>query len=154
MAQPLARQIGAVWSILGDVKASELFWISFVFLALAGFVSAQQSDPSNKPSVTLENKQKPPKESNSRTIAGTVKDAADNPAAGAIVQLKDTKSSRVVDFATKEDGKFVFRDLYMDVNYELLARRGDITTPVKKVSIYDTRKNVVLNFQLEPLPKQ
>jgi len=38
----------------------------------------------------------------------------------------------------------------MDVNYELFAKRGDITTPVKKVSIYDTRKDVVLNFRLEP----
>jgi hypothetical protein len=140
--------------MLGNVKASGLFSISFVFLAISGAVRGQQNDPSNKPSVTLENKQKPPKESNSRTIAGTVKDAADNPAADAIVQLKDTKTSRVVDYATKEDGKYVFRDLYMDVNYELLAKRGDITTPVKKVSIYDTRKSVVLNFQLEPPAKQ
>jgi len=136
------------------VKTSKLLSISFVFLVTTGLVSAQQNDPSNKPSVTLENKQKPPKETNSRTIEGTVKDAADNPAADAIVQLKDTKTSQVVNFATKEDGKFVFRDLYLNVNYELVAKRGDITTPVKKVSIYDTRKNVIVNFQLAPPSKQ
>lgn len=78
-----------------------------------------------------------------------MKDASDNPAENALVQLKDTKTSQVVNFATKEDGKFIFRDLYMDVNYELLAKRGDVTTPVKKVSIYDTRKDVVVNFQLD-----
>jgi hypothetical protein len=41
----------------------------------------------------------------------------------------------------------------LDVNYELLAKRGDITTPMKKVSIYDTRKNVTVNFQLTPPSK-
>lgn len=120
-------------------------------MALAGatgVASAQQTDPSNNPSVTIENREKPPKESNSRTIQGTVNDAADNPVAEAIVQLKDMKTSKTVDFVTKADGKFVFRDLYMDVNYEVLAKHNDVTTPVKKVSIYDTRKNVVVNFEL------
>ena len=85
---------------------------------------------------------------NTRTIDGTVKDASDNPQADAIVQLKNTKTSNIVDFATKDDGKYVFRDLPMDINYELLAKHGDVATPVKKVSIYDTRKHVIVNFQL------
>jgi hypothetical protein len=137
-----------------NVKTSKLGLILFVFFALSSFVPGQQNDPSNRPSVTLENRQKPPKESNSRTIEGTVKDATDNPVADAIVQLKDTKTSKVVDYATKEDGRFVFRDLYMDVNYELLAKRGGLTTAVKKVTIYDTRKKVIVNFLLEPPAKK
>jgi Carboxypeptidase regulatory-like domain len=148
------RRIGTVWSILRNVKTSRLFPISFVFLVMTGLVSAQQNDPSNKPSVTLEHREKPPKESDSRTIQGIVEDAADNPVADAIVQLKDTRTRQVVDYATKADGKFVFRDLYMDVNYELLAKRGGVITPVKKVSIYDSRKEVVVNFHLEPPEKQ
>jgi len=139
-----------LWIILKTVKASPLFVVCLVFLGAAGFLCAQSDNPSSQPGVTLENKPKPPKESNARTIEGTVTDAADNPAENAIVQLKDTKSSQVVDYATKENGKFIFRDLYMDANYELFAKRGDITTPVKKISIYDTRKDVVVNFKLEP----
>jgi hypothetical protein len=135
------------------VNTLKLILIFLGLVATPGLTPAQQNDPSNKPSVIVENKGKPPKESNSRTIEGTVKDAVDNPAADAIVQLKDTKTSQVVNFTTKGDGKFVFRDLYLDVNYELLAKRGDITTPMKKVSIYDTRKNVIVNFQLTPPPK-
>jgi hypothetical protein len=122
-----------------------------VFLLLpAGVASAQQNNgPEQKPNVYLENNRpKNEKEANTRTIDGTVKDSTDNPLANAIVQLKDTKTSKIVDFATKDDGKFVFRDLAMDINYELVAKRGDVTTPVKKVSVYDTRKHVVLNFQL------
>src|ERR1700733_12607781 len=123
-----------------------------IFLAslflLAGLAPAQDG-PDQKPSVFLQNDRvKNEKESNTRIIDGTVKDASDNPLADAIVQLKNTKTFNIVNFATKDDGKFVFRDLPMDINFELLAKRGDITTPVKKVTVYDTRKHVILNFQL------
>jgi hypothetical protein len=108
-----------------------------------------QDGPDQKPDVYLQNNRpKTEKESNTRIIDGTVKDASDNPLADAIVQLKNTKTSSIVDFSTKDDGKYVFRDLPMDINYELLAKRGDLTAPVKKVSVYDTRKHVIVNFQL------
>ena|ERR1700733_1840217 len=117
-------------------------------VVLAGLAPAQEG-PDQKPSVFLQNdRTKTVKESNTRTIDGTVKDASDNPLPDAIVQLKDTKTSNIVDFATKDDGKFVFRDLPMDITYELLAKHGDVTTPAKKVSVYDTRKHVIVNFQL------
>jgi hypothetical protein len=133
------------------MNTAKLFPLSLVLLAYYGAASAQSSDPNaNKPSVVLENnRSKPLKPSNSKIIQGIVKDAADNPVAGAIVQLKNTKSSKVVDFATKDDGKFAFRELPLDADYELLAKRGDIATPVKKVSLYDSRKEVIINFKLE-----
>jgi hypothetical protein len=110
-----------------------------------------QDGPDQKPQVYLENNRvKNEKEGNTRTIDGTVKDASDNPQADAIVQLKNTKTSSVVEFATKDDGKYVFRDLPMDINFELLAKHSNITTPVKKISIYDTRKHLIVNFQLVP----
>jgi hypothetical protein len=119
-------------------------------LLLACLAPAQQnSGPDDKPNVYLQNdRPKNEKESNTRTIQGTVKDASDNPLSDAIVQLKEMKTSKIVDFATKDDGKFAFSDLPMDINYELAAKHGDLTAPVKKVSIYDTRKSVILNFQL------
>jgi hypothetical protein len=119
-------------------------------LLLACIAPAQQTTgPDEKPNVYLQNdRPKNQKESNTRTILGTVKDSSDNALSEAIVQLKDLKTSKVVDFVTKDDGKFVFNDLPMDINYELGAKRGDLTAPVKKVSIYDTRKSVILNFQL------
>lgn len=119
---------------------------------LFGFAVWAQKDnpqPDDKPNVFLENNRpSKQKDSNTRTIDGVVKDAADNPLSNAIVQLKNTKTSSIVDFATKDDGKFVFRDLPMDVNFELVAKRGDVMTPVKKISIYDTRKHVIVNFEL------
>jgi hypothetical protein len=117
-------------------------------------VYGQQSNPNpqQKPAVILENKEKPPKESDTRTISGLVKDERDNPIRGAIIQLKDMKTSQVIDFPTKDDGKFAFHDLRMDIDYELTAKHDGLTL-MKKVSIYDTRKNVVLTFKLEPEDK-
>ena len=122
--------------------------VPLAFLLLACLASAQDG-PAQKPNVFLQNDRvKNEKESNTRTIDGTVKDASDNPLANAIVQLKNTKTSNILNFATKDDGKYVFRDLPMDINYELLAKHGDLSTPAKKVSVYDTRKRVIVNFQL------
>lgn len=132
---------------------AKLFCAPLVFLAASGLALAQQTDPSNKPSVVVgNNRPRPTKDTKFRTIQGIVEDQANNPVSGAIVQLKDLRSSKVVDFATKDDGKFAFRDLPFDVNFELLARRGPIATPVKKVSVYDSRKQVTINFKLEPPP--
>jgi hypothetical protein len=122
--------------------------ISLSLLLLVS-VFAAQDGPDQKPNVFLQNdRSKNEKESNTRTIDGTVKDATDNPLGNAIVQLKNMKTSSIVNFSTKEDGRYVFRDLPMDINFELLAKRGDATTPVKAVSIYDTRKRVIVNFQI------
>src|SRR5580658_292539 len=119
-------------------------------LLLVSIAPAQQNSlPNDKTDVYLQNdKPKTQKESNTRTIQGTVKDPSDNPQPQAIVQLKDMKTSKIVDFVTKDDGKYTFSDLPMDINYELAAKHGDLTAAAKKVSIYDTRKNVILNFQL------
>jgi hypothetical protein len=132
----------------------KLVSIATVSMGLIGLARAQQTDPPNKPSVVVENKERPKKDSPYRTIQGIVRDQSDNPVPGAIIQLKDTKTSKIVDFATKDDGKFAFRDLSMEINYELLAKRGDLATPVRKVSIYDTRKDVTVNFTLQPPAKQ
>jgi hypothetical protein len=136
------------------MNVPKLFAISILFLAATGVVCAQHTDLGKQPGAVFGNDTpKNSKPSKLRTILGTVKDQADNPAPGAIVQLKDLRTSKVVDFATKDDGKFAFRDLKLDVDYELVAKRGDLAAPVKKVTIYDTRNEVILTFKLEPAAK-
>ena len=118
-----------------------------ILTSVAGF--AQKADPLH-PNVdpSIGNNRKQDKESTARVIQGIVNDASNNPARGAIVHLKDTKTSQVVEYATREDGLFVFRDLSMDITYELAATRGETSAPTRKVSPYDTRKQVTLTFQL------
>jgi len=137
------------------MNLAKLVSIPLAVLSAAAIASAQQSERNKAPAVVVGNDQyKPPKAANSRIVQGVVRDAADNPVSGAVVQLKNEKTSKVIDFITKEDGKYTFRELFLDVQYDLLAKRGDITTPVKKVSPYDTRKEVTLNFKIEPPAKQ
>jgi len=59
-------------------------------LLLACVAPAQQNPgPPQKPDVYLQNdRPKNQKDSNTRTIQGTVKDSSDNPLAGAIVQFE------------------------------------------------------------------
>jgi hypothetical protein len=132
------------------MNAPKLFTVSLILLAATGLLCAQASPEKHPEAVYGNDMPKNAKPSTLRTIQGTVKDQADNPVPGAIVQLKNLRTSKVVEFATKDDGKFAFRDLRLDINYELLAKRGDLAAPVKKVTIYDTRNQVILNFKLEP----
>jgi len=125
--------------------------ISLVCLCAAISIAAQQPDPNSRPMATFGNdRPKTSKPSKFRVIEGVVKDKSDNPVSGAIVQLKDLRTSKVVDFATHDDGKFAFRDLRLDVNYELVAKHDNLVSLPKKVTIYDTRHNVILTFKLEP----
>lgn len=113
-----------------------------------------QKGAGDSPNVFLENNRPSnPKDSKTRVVSGFVKDKDDNPIPGAIVQLKDMKTSKVIAFPTKEDGRFTFRDLRLDEDYELVAKHDQITSPAKKVTIYDTRRNIVLTFKLEPPSK-
>src|SRR5256885_632071 len=106
------------------MNTAKLYSVSLLLLMTLGIGCAQTDPNANKPSVFLENNRyKPPKPSNARLIQGMVKDQADNPVAGAIVQLKNIKTSKVVSFATKEDGKYAFKDLFLDADYELLAKK-------------------------------
>jgi len=105
--------------------------------------------PDTRPLPSIgNNRSKPEKDTHTRVIEGTVQDASSNFVSEAIVQLKNTKTSKIVDFITKNDGKFAFRDLPMDIDYELVAKHAGASTPVRKVSVFDTRKDVVLNLQL------
>src|SRR5260370_32205409 len=119
------------------MNTAKLYSVSLLLLTTLGIGGAQQTDPNTgKPSVFLENNRyKPPKPSNARTIQGMVNDQGDNPVAGAIVQLKNVKTSKVVDFATKNDGKYTFRELYLDADYELLVTRVNLSTATKNVTI-------------------
>jgi hypothetical protein len=130
------------------VNIRSLYSVPVVLLALVSLCPAQQPDP-NRPLPSIgNNRPKRDKDTATRIIEGTVQDASNNLVSEAIVQLKDTKTSKIVDFVTRSDGRFAFRDLPMDIDYELVAKHGGATTPVRKVSVYDTRKDVVVNLQL------
>src|SRR5258708_17031770 len=132
---------------------ARLFTASLSLLLGSTIVFAQANPPglpTEKP-ATFNGKTNPKEDkSRLRDLSGGVKDDGGAPIEGAIVQLKDGYTGKLVDFITKKDGTYSFTALSMNIDYELVAKRAGYVDPVKKkLSKYDSRKPATLNFELQ-----
>jgi hypothetical protein len=94
--------------------------------------------------------QKKPKEDPTiRSVQGTVSDPGDNPVNGAVVQLKNAKTLQVRSFITQQDGTYHFHGLNTNVDYELRAEHRGMSSDVKTLSTFDSRRKAVINLKLE-----
>ena len=84
----------------------------------------------------------------SRSVQGVVTSAEDAPVAGAVVQLKNTKTLQIRSFIAKEDGSYYFNGLSPDVDYELRAEFQGMSSSSKTLSSFDTRKAATINLKL------
>ncbi len=107
--------------------------ISVALLALAPQALAQRNRPA---------------EATTRSVEGTVTNAAGAPVAGAVVQLKNTKTLQVRSFISKEDGSYAFHGLSTNVDYELKAEYRNASSDVKTLSVFDSRNKAVINLKL------
>ncbi len=85
---------------------------------------------------------------NTRVVQGVVTNASDAPVNGAVVQLKDTKTLQVRSFITQENGKYHFAGLSDNVDYEVKADHQGASSGSKNVSVFDSRKQVIINLKL------
>jgi hypothetical protein len=118
-------------------------------LGAFAFGLAQQTGgppPNNPPLFKGERKKA---DSAERVLTGTVLDKMENPVEGAVVQIKDTKTLRVRSFLTKADGKYQFTGLSIDTDYEVKAERQGVASDVRTLTVYDTRKEPILNLKLD-----
>lgn len=83
-----------------------------------------------------------------RSVEGVVTNADDTPAAGAVVQLENTKTLQIRSFITKEDGKYHFYDLSTEIDYKLKADRSGAASGAKTLSSFDGRKQATINLKL------
>ncbi len=93
-------------------------------------------------------------EANTRDVAGIVRNEADEPVEGAVVQLKDNKSLKVRSYITKADGVYRFFGLSNNADYELRADLRDLASERRTLSVFDSRKQAVINLKLGPAPKK
>lgn len=84
-----------------------------------------------------------------RTVEGIVTNAASQPVATAVVQLKNTKTLQIRSFITQEDGTYHFAGLATDVEYQIKADRDGISTSWKTLSVFDSKKTAVINLKLK-----
>ncbi|MDP9113811.1 MAG: carboxypeptidase-like regulatory domain-containing protein [Acidobacteriota bacterium] len=89
-----------------------------------------------------------------RSVTGMVVNAQEQPVSGAVVQLKDMHTLQVRSFITQSDGGYKFFSLRPDIDYQVTARFGDMTAAARTLSIFDTRKEAVMNFKLDKPEKK
>jgi hypothetical protein len=90
------------------------------------------------------------KESSTRSVGGVVTGADDKPVVGAVVQLKDLKTKNVRSFYTQDKGEYYFHELSTEVDYELTATFQGASSKTKTLSVFDSRKDAVVNLKLNP----
>jgi hypothetical protein len=85
-----------------------------------------------------------------RSVAGVVTNSADQLVVGAVVQLTDTKTKQVRSFYTQEHGDYYFHGLSTDIEYELVATYKGDSSKTRNLSVFDSRKEAVVNLKIEP----
>ncbi len=89
------------------------------------------------------------KEKPTRSVTGLVWDQIENPIAGAVVQLKNTRTLQVKSFITQEKGSYYFHGLDPNVDYQLTAQYEGVRSRTRTLSTFDDRKEVIYNFKLK-----
>jgi protocatechuate 3,4-dioxygenase beta subunit len=87
-----------------------------------------------------------------RLVQGTVFDSDDKSVNGAVVQLKDSRTLQVRSFITQDNGSYHFSGLKIDNDYLLKADHNGMTSGWKTLSVFDTRKEPVMNLKLDKKP--
>ena len=84
-----------------------------------------------------------------RTVRGTVLDKDENPLASAIVHLKNVRTLTVRTYISDGTGQYRFSGLDPNVDYELHAESGNLTSNTRTISSFDTRKEIVVPLKVD-----
>ena len=83
-----------------------------------------------------------------RTIRGTVLDKDETPIPSGVVYLLNTKTQAVKTYISDDAGNYRFSGLDPNVDYEIHAEHNDMTSAVRTVSSFDSRRDVELVLKL------
>jgi hypothetical protein len=83
-----------------------------------------------------------------RTVHGEVVDKSDSPAPTSIVYLVNDKTQAVRTYFADEKGEYHFSGLDPNVDYEIHAERGNTTSSTRKISSYDSRRDIDMTLKL------
>jgi len=89
------------------------------------------------------------KESKLRTLHGSVVDKDENPIRdGAVVFLKNLKTSVVKTYIAEDNGDYRFSGLDPNVDYEVHAEHQELASAKRAISSFDSRKDIVIHLKL------
>jgi hypothetical protein len=110
--------------------------VTIALIGLAAAVVIAQGNPKGK-------------ESQLRTVRGTVVDNMETPSETAVVYLKNTRTQDVITHLSDSDGTFRFSGLDLNVDYDIHAEKDGWTSASRSISNFDTRKEFVLTLKLD-----
>jgi hypothetical protein len=93
------------------------------------------------------------KESQLRTVRGTVVDKDEAPVETAVVYLRNLHTQDITTHLSEKDGQFRFSGLDLNVDYEIHAEREGWTSTPHSISNFDNRKEYVLTLRLDHAKK-
>ena len=83
-----------------------------------------------------------------RTVIGNVLSAQDDPIAGAVVHLKNTRTQTEISNISSSDGGFRFPGLALNSDYEIYAEFKGARSSTKTISLLDPRKQVEIKLRI------
>jgi hypothetical protein len=89
------------------------------------------------------------REAQLRTVRGVVADKSDTPLSGSVVFLKNLRTNSVRSSYTDDTGDYRFSGLDPNADYELHAEKEGSKSPIRTVSSFDNRKDIVLNLKID-----
>jgi hypothetical protein len=114
----------------------KLALVTAVVMAMAATMLFAQGNPKGK-------------DSELRTVRGTVIDKDETPVDSAVVYLKNLHTQDIVTHLSASDGQFRFSGLDLNVDYEIHAVHDAWTSSSRSISNFDTRKEFVLTLKLD-----
>jgi hypothetical protein len=113
--------------------------LAFLLLTLAVTAPARSQEP------TKEQKRA---EAQLRVLHGSVITKDENPVPSSVVYLKNVKSQAVKTYIADESGNYRFSGLDPNVDYEIHAEHDDLTSPVRTISSFDSRRDIEVTLKL------
>jgi hypothetical protein len=122
------------------VKSHNLFQVAAVlFLGLLVAMPAHAQD---------ESKAQKKAEAQLKVLHGSVIDKSENPVPSGVVYLKNVKSQAVKTYIADESGNYRFSGLDPNVDYEIHAEHDDMTSAIRTVSSFDSRRDIEVTLKL------
>ena len=133
------------WKEQGAVKNHRfLQFAAIIFLGL--FVAL----PSH---AQEESKAQKKAEAQLKVLHGSVVDKDENPVASSVVYLKNVKSQAVKTYIANETGNYRFSGLDPNVDYEIHAEHDDLTSAIRNISSFDSRRDIDVTLKLNKKKK-
>jgi hypothetical protein len=137
---------GKRWKEQDPVKNHRLF--RSVAVLFWGFLVAMPAHAQD------ESKAQKKAEAQLKVLHGSVIDKNENPVPAGVVYLKNVKSQAVKTYIADESGNYRFSGLDPNVDYEIHAEHDEMTSSVRTVSSFDSRRDIEVTLKLSKKKSQ